>query len=52
MTLCADITVDRINLEFAYYGTGVVSDLALLPEHLKVGLGVVDVRGGKPNAYE
>jgi 5-methyltetrahydropteroyltriglutamate--homocysteine methyltransferase len=37
--------VDRINLEFAYPGTGNVSDLKLLPPHLAVGLGVVDVRG-------
>jgi 5-methyltetrahydropteroyltriglutamate--homocysteine methyltransferase len=37
--------LDRVNLEFAYPGTGDVSDLALLPEHLSVGMGVVDVRG-------
>ena len=36
--------VDRVNLEFAYPQTGDVSDLALLPPHLGVGLGVVDVR--------
>ena len=36
--------MDRINLEFAYPGTGDVSDLALLPDHLGVGMGVVDVR--------
>jgi 5-methyltetrahydropteroyltriglutamate--homocysteine methyltransferase len=39
-----DIQVDRINLEFAYPGTGDVSDLKLLPEKLNVGMGVVDVR--------
>jgi 5-methyltetrahydropteroyltriglutamate--homocysteine methyltransferase len=39
-----DAKVDRVNLEFAYPGTGDVSDLKLLPEHLDVGLGVVDVR--------
>jgi 5-methyltetrahydropteroyltriglutamate--homocysteine methyltransferase len=39
--------VDRINLEFAYQGTGSVSDLDLLPDHLDVGMGVVDVRGEK-----
>lgn len=39
-----DAQVDRVNLEFAYPGTGDVSDLALLPEHLDVGMGVVDVR--------
>ncbi len=37
--------VDRVNLEFAYPGTGDVSDLKLLPPHLGIGLGVVDVRG-------
>jgi 5-methyltetrahydropteroyltriglutamate--homocysteine methyltransferase len=40
----ADLKVDRVNLEFAYPGTGDVSDLKLLPEHLKVGMGIVDVR--------
>lgn len=39
-----DLRVDRVNLEFAYPGTGDVSDLRLLPEHLGVGMGVVDVR--------
>ena len=38
------LAVDRINLEFAYPQTGDVSDLALLPDHLAVGMGVVDVR--------
>lgn len=37
--------IDRVNLEFAYQGTGEVDDLELLPEHLGVGMGVVDVRG-------
>ena len=36
--------VDRINLEFAYPGTGDVSDLRLLPDHLGLGMGVIDVR--------
>jgi 5-methyltetrahydropteroyltriglutamate--homocysteine methyltransferase len=36
--------VDRVNLEFAYPQTGDVSDLELLPAHLGVGMGVVDVR--------
>lgn len=36
--------IDRVNLEFAYPQTGDVSDLELLPEHLDVGMGVVDVR--------
>src|SRR5262245_46784977 len=40
----AGARVDRVNLEFAYPGTGDVSDLALLPRHLAVGLGIVDVR--------
>jgi 5-methyltetrahydropteroyltriglutamate--homocysteine methyltransferase len=41
----ADAKVDRVNLEFAYPGTGDVSDLKLFPAHLAVGMGVVDVRG-------
>jgi len=39
-----DLKVDRVNLEFAYHGTGDVSDLELLPAHLGVGMGVIDVR--------
>jgi len=37
--------IDRVNLEFAYHGTGEPDDLLLLPPHLGVGMGVVDVRG-------
>ena len=37
--------IDRINLEFAYQGTGNVDDLKLLPPAIDVGMGVVDVRG-------
>jgi 5-methyltetrahydropteroyltriglutamate--homocysteine methyltransferase len=44
--------VDRVNLEFAYPGTGDVSNLELLPGHLGVGLGVVDVRGERLQAVE
>jgi 5-methyltetrahydropteroyltriglutamate--homocysteine methyltransferase len=44
--------VDRINLEFAYPGTGDVSDLKLLPENLGVGLGVVDVRSERLQSVE
>lgn len=40
----AQLKVDRVNLEFAYQGTGDVSDLELLPAHLGAGMGVVDVR--------
>lgn len=43
----ADAKIDRINLEFAYHGTGDVDDLALLPPHIDVGMGVVDVRSEK-----
>src|SRR5262249_27511075 len=39
------LNADRVNLEFAYQGTGEVDDLKLLPERLAVGMGVVDVRG-------
>jgi 5-methyltetrahydropteroyltriglutamate--homocysteine methyltransferase len=44
--------VDRVNLEMAYPGTGDVSDLALLPAHLGVGVGVVDVRTERPQTVE
>jgi 5-methyltetrahydropteroyltriglutamate--homocysteine methyltransferase len=47
-----DARVDRINLEFAYPGTGDVSDLQLLPAHLGVGLGVVDVRSERLQSVE
>jgi 5-methyltetrahydropteroyltriglutamate--homocysteine methyltransferase len=39
-----DARIDRVNLEFAYPATGDVSDLRLLPKHIEVGMGVVDVR--------
>lgn len=38
------LKADRINLEFAYNDTGSVDDLDLLPAHLGVGMGVLDVR--------
>lgn len=44
--------VDRVNLEFAYPGTGDVSDLESLPGHLEVGLGVIDVRGERLQTVE
>jgi 5-methyltetrahydropteroyltriglutamate--homocysteine methyltransferase len=44
LPLLRDARVDRVNLEFAYPGTGDVGDLELLPEHLDLGMGVVDVR--------
>jgi 5-methyltetrahydropteroyltriglutamate--homocysteine methyltransferase len=47
-----DIKVDRINLEFAYHGTGDISDLTLLPPHLGVGMGVVDVRSEQLQTVE
>lgn len=40
----AGLKLDRVNLEFAYHGTGDVSDLKALPAHLGAGMGVVDVR--------
>ena len=36
--------IDRLNLEFAYQNVGVPSDLKLLPDGIRVGMGVVDVR--------
>ncbi len=47
-----DLHVDRVNLEFAYTGTGDVTDLALLPAHLGVGMGVIDVRSEKLQTVE
>ena len=47
-----DAKIDQVNLEFAYQGTGDVSDLDLLPAHLSVGMGVVDVRGEHVQAVE
>jgi 5-methyltetrahydropteroyltriglutamate--homocysteine methyltransferase len=44
--------VDRVNLEFAYPGTGDVGDLELLPDHLRIGMGVVDVRTEKVQSVE
>lgn len=40
----AEARIDRVNLEFAYPGTGAVTDLRLLPAGLRLGMGVVDVR--------
>ena len=48
----AKAKVDRINLEFAYSGTGDISDLKLLPDHLSVGMGVVDVRSEQIQTVE
>jgi 5-methyltetrahydropteroyltriglutamate--homocysteine methyltransferase len=48
----AEARVDRVNLEFAYPGTGAIDDVKLLPAHLHVGLGVVDVRGERLQSVE
>ncbi len=47
-----DAKIDRVNLEFAYPQTGDVGDLDLLPEHLGVGMGVVDVRTAEVQSVE
>jgi len=47
-----DAKIDRVNLEFAYPETGDVSDLELLPDHVGVGMGVVDVRSEKMQSVE
>jgi 5-methyltetrahydropteroyltriglutamate--homocysteine methyltransferase len=47
-----NLHIDRINLEFAYPHTGDVSDLRLLPAHLNVGMGVVDVRSERLQSVE
>ena len=48
----SDARIDRVNIEFAYHGTGSPDDLKLLPAHLGVGMGVVDVRGDKLQTVE
>jgi 5-methyltetrahydropteroyltriglutamate--homocysteine methyltransferase len=47
-----DANIDRINLEFAYRGTGNIDDLALVPAHIDVGMGVIDVRSEKIQSVE
>ena len=47
-----DAKIDRINLEFAYQGTGNVDDLKLLPPGIDVGMGVVDVRSERLQTVE
>ncbi|HJN09276.1 MAG TPA: cobalamin-independent methionine synthase II family protein [Pirellulaceae bacterium] len=47
-----DAKIDRLNLEFAYPQTGDVDDLELLPDHLSVGMGVVDVRTEEVQSVE
>ncbi len=52
LPLLQDAKIDRVNLEFAYPQTGDLSDLELLPEHLDVGMGVVDVRSEQLQSIE
>lgn len=52
LTRLGELQVDRVNLEFAYPGTGDVSDLALLPKHLDLGMGVIDVRSERVQTIE
>lgn len=47
-----DAKIDRVNIEFAYRGTGTPDDLKLLPEGMGVGMGVVDVRGERLQTVE
>ena len=47
-----DAKVDCVNLEFAYPTTGEVADLEFLPQHLSVGMGVLDVRTEKLQTVE
>ena len=44
--------IDRVNLEFAYQDTGDANDLELLPAHLGVGMGVLDVRAERLQPVE
>jgi 5-methyltetrahydropteroyltriglutamate--homocysteine methyltransferase len=52
LPLLKDARIDRVNLEFAYQGTGAIDDLEFLPEHLSVGMGIVDVRGERIQSVE
>lgn len=52
MPFLKDARIDRVNLEFAYQGTGRASDLELLPDGMGVGMGVVDVRTEQIQAVE
>ncbi len=52
LPLLREAKIDRVNLEFAYPHTGDVSDLALLPDNLGVGMGVVDVRSERLQTVE
>ena len=52
MPYLENVKIDRVNLEFAYTGTGDPSDLSLLPGHLGIGMGVVDVRGERVQEVE
>ena len=47
-----DARIDRVNLEFAYHGTGEVDDLKWLPDGIDVGMGVVDVRNERVQTVE
>lgn len=46
------VRVDRLNLEFAYPGTGDMTDLGIMPGHLDIGLGVIDVRSERLQSVE
>lgn len=48
----AKLKADRVNIEFAYMGTGEAGDLKTLPAHLGVGMGIADVRGEKLQTVE
>jgi 5-methyltetrahydropteroyltriglutamate--homocysteine methyltransferase len=48
----AEAQIDCLNLEFAYTDTGDVTDLNLLPDHLDVGLGIVDIRTESPQSVD
>jgi 5-methyltetrahydropteroyltriglutamate--homocysteine methyltransferase len=47
-----DARIDRVNLEFAYQDTGAIDDLDLLPDHIDVGMGVLDIRGERLQSIE
>jgi 5-methyltetrahydropteroyltriglutamate--homocysteine methyltransferase len=52
MPYLENLQADRVNLEFAYNNTGDIRDLRLLPAHLNVGMGVIDVRVETPQTVD
>ena len=48
----ADAKIDRVNIEFAYKNTGSPDDLKILPQHMGIGMGCLDVRSERLQTVE